>query len=82
LSPSYKLSVFVFGKNHLIRDRAANTGWMCNEDSLEPPKNASHIFFWGFDLRGHSRVKNKKESIDGLGEALVSVPYITPRSFL
>jgi len=55
---------------------------MCNEDSLEPPKNASHIFFLGFDLRGHSRVKNKKESIDGLGEALVSVAYITPRSFL
>jgi hypothetical protein len=40
-----------------------------------------HIF-WGFDLRGHRRVKNKKESIDGLGAALVSVAYITPRSFL
>jgi hypothetical protein len=39
-------------------------------------------YFLGFHLRGHSRVKNKKESIDGLGAALVSVAYITPRSFL
>jgi hypothetical protein len=46
-----------------------------------PEKCKPHIFL-GFDLRGHSRVKNKKESIDGLGEALVSVAYITPRSFL
>jgi hypothetical protein len=54
----------------------------CETKILWPPRKMQATYFFGFDLRGHSRVKNKKESIDGLGEALVSVPYITPRSFL
>jgi hypothetical protein len=39
---------------------------MWNEDSLEPPKIASHIFIEDL-ISGMARVKNTKESIDVVG---------------
>jgi hypothetical protein len=54
---------------------------MCEQDSLEPSKIASHIFLADLILGILAGVKNKKESIDVVWGGLVNVPIHHPQTF-
>jgi hypothetical protein len=54
---------------------------MCEQDSLEPSKIASHIFLTDLILGILAGVKNKKESIDVVWGGLVNVPIHHPQTF-